>query len=139
MLCYMRHTICWRSFVNIWLSNNVNKTLINSEKKRNSNCLISSGCGYGAGFMVNYNDVAGAYSGLVFGIANTFGTVPGFVAPAIVGALTTHVTIFELNQLFDKLSSVSLFKKAITIRMEDSVLNNSCCILYWCNRISYFR
>jgi ACS family sodium-dependent inorganic phosphate cotransporter-like MFS transporter 5 len=42
--------------------------------------------------MVNYNDIAGQYAGLVFGMANTFGTVPGFVAPAIVGALTKNVS-----------------------------------------------
>ena len=41
--------------------------------------------------MVNYNDVAGQYAGLVFGMANTFGTIPGFIAPAIVGAITTKV------------------------------------------------
>lgn len=39
--------------------------------------LASTGCAYGAGFMVNYNDIAGSYAGLTFGIANTFGTVPG--------------------------------------------------------------
>ena len=61
--------------------------------------LASTGCAYGAGFMVNYNDIAGTYAGkhdfnrfiiftilliikiyfkgLTFGIANTFGTVPG--------------------------------------------------------------
>ena len=43
--------------------------------------------------MVNYNDTAGIYAGLVFGIANTFATIPGILAPAIVGALTTHVII----------------------------------------------
>ena len=44
--------------------------------------------------MVNYNDVAGAFAGIAFGIANTFGTIPGFVAPALVGALTTNVNNF---------------------------------------------
>ena len=43
--------------------------------------------------MVNYNDIAGVYSGLVLGIANTFATIPGIIVPAIVGALTTHVII----------------------------------------------
>lgn len=41
--------------------------------------------------MVNFNDVAGAYAGLVFGMANTVGTIPGIIAPTVVGALTTHV------------------------------------------------
>ena len=33
------------------------------------------GFGYGAGFMVNYNDIAGPFAGLVFGMVNTFGTM----------------------------------------------------------------
>lgn len=50
--------------------------------------LATTGAGYGAGFMVNYNDIAGQYAGLVFGMANTFGTMPGFIAPSLVGFLT---------------------------------------------------
>jgi hypothetical protein len=29
-----------------------------------------SGCAYGAGFSINYNDASGAYAGVVFGIFN---------------------------------------------------------------------
>lgn len=50
--------------------------------------LSSTGFSYGCGFMVNYNDIAGSYAGLMFGIANTFGTCPGFIAPYLVGLLT---------------------------------------------------
>ena len=57
--------------------------------------LGTTGCAYGAGFIVNYNDIAGSYAGLSFGLANTFGTIPGFIAPQIVGAITKNVTIFE--------------------------------------------
>lgn len=52
--------------------------------------LAFTGCTYGAGFMVNYNDVAGPYSGLAFGTANTVGTVPGFVAPYLVSVITAN-------------------------------------------------
>ena len=52
---------------------------------------MNSGCAYGAGFLVNYNDVAGAYSGIVFGIANTFATIPGIIAPYLVGEITKNV------------------------------------------------
>ena len=67
---------------------------------------IKSGCAYGAGFMVNYNDVAGPYSGIVFGMVNTIGTIPGIIAPYLVGVLTVNVTLvfcllflssFEIN------------------------------------------
>lgn len=41
--------------------------------------------------MVNFNDVGASYAGLVFGISNTFGTVPGIVAPYLVGVVTKNV------------------------------------------------
>lgn len=31
----------------------------------------------GGGFIVNINEVGGEYSSLVYGISNTFGTLPG--------------------------------------------------------------
>ena len=55
---------------------------------------IWSGVGYAAGFMVNSNDIAGNYAGLVYGIGNTFGTIPGILAPYVVSLLTPHVNIF---------------------------------------------
>ncbi|CAF4737396.1 unnamed protein product [Rotaria socialis] len=47
-----------------------------------------TGCCYGGGFMLTANDIAPAYAGIVFGISNTFATIPGIVSPYIVGALT---------------------------------------------------
>lgn len=52
--------------------------------------LAFTGCGYGAGFLVNYNDIAGSYSGIVFGIGNTFATIPGIIAPYLVGLITKN-------------------------------------------------
>ncbi len=46
--------------------------------------------------MVNYNDIAGQYAGLVFGMANTFGTMPGFIAPSLVGFLTPRVNSLDI-------------------------------------------
>ena len=31
----------------------------------------------GAGYIVNINEVGGIYSGILFGISNTIGTIPG--------------------------------------------------------------
>lgn len=62
--------------------------------------LAFTGCAYGAGFMVNYNDIGGSFAGLSFGMSNTMGTVPGFVAPLVVGFLTTHVSILITYILF---------------------------------------
>ena len=53
--------------------------------------LATTGCGYGAGFMVNYNDIGGPFAGLIFGMVNTFGTMPGIIAPYIVGVITKDV------------------------------------------------
>lgn len=62
--------------------------------------LATTGCGYGAGFMVNYNDIAGSFAGLSFGLANTFGTVPGIVAPSLVGLLTPNQKQSEWQFVF---------------------------------------
>ena len=40
-------------------------------------------------FKAGFLDIAPAYSGLAFSLANTLGNVPGFVAPVVVGALLT--------------------------------------------------
>jgi len=53
--------------------------------------LWFSGCQDGGGFIVSYNDIAGVYSGIVFSIANTLGSIPGFLAPYSVGILTKNV------------------------------------------------
>ncbi|GAB1611052.1 sialin-like, partial [Argonauta hians] len=41
-----------------------------------------------AGYQVNHLDIAPNFAGLLMGISNTFATIPGFVAPSVVGAFT---------------------------------------------------
>lgn len=51
------------------------------------------GCVIASGFIVNLNDIGGKhYAGVLFGISNTFGTIPGILAPYFVGLMTPHVT-----------------------------------------------
>lgn len=57
--------------------------------------------------MLTANDIAPAYTGIVFGISNTFATLPGIISPYIVGALTEKVrwgrsldSIFSFTILF---------------------------------------
>lgn len=45
----------------------------------------------GAGFIVNINEVGGIYSGILFGISNCIATIPGLIAPYIVGVITSDV------------------------------------------------
>ena len=47
---------------------------------------------WSCGPLVNINDIGGAYSGVVYGITNTFGTIPGIVCPYIVGVITKNVS-----------------------------------------------
>jgi ACS family sodium-dependent inorganic phosphate cotransporter-like MFS transporter 5 len=59
--------------------------------------LLMIGVGFlgistGAGFIININEVGGVYSGVLFGVSNTFGTLPGILAPYIVSILTSNVT-----------------------------------------------
>ena len=55
-------------------------------------CAVGfTGCGF-ASYMVNHGDLAPELAGTLFGISNTVATLPGFIAPAIVGALTLHVS-----------------------------------------------
>ncbi|UJR14673.1 hypothetical protein I4U23_001666 [Adineta vaga] len=50
-----------------------------------------SGCCFGGGFILVANDIAPAHAGIIFGISNTFATIPGIISPYVVGALTEKV------------------------------------------------
>ncbi|XP_039595282.1 sialin isoform X1 [Polypterus senegalus] len=43
-----------------------------------------------AGFSINHIDIAPRYAGVLLGITNTFGTLPGMIAPTVVGYLTAQ-------------------------------------------------
>ena len=58
--------------------------------------VAMSGFQYGSGWMVNPVDIAPRYAGVIFGISNTFATVPGFVAPIVIGLITTNVSAAAL-------------------------------------------
>ena len=50
--------------------------------------------------MVNINDISGPFSGIVFGISNTIGTIPGIIAPFSASLLTPHGTQQEWQVVF---------------------------------------
>lgn len=53
----------------------------------------------GAGYLVNINDIAGPYSGIVFGLSNTIATLPGIISPNMASAITKHVkTILSFEE-----------------------------------------
>eukprot|EP00794_Sanderia_malayensis_P011314 gene11314-12499_t len=43
-----------------------------------------------SGFMVNHLDIAPRYAGLLYGITNCLGTIPGILSPPIVGIITKN-------------------------------------------------
>ncbi|KAK7098468.1 sialin-like [Littorina saxatilis] len=59
-------------------------------------------CGfqYGSGFIVNAGDIAPRYAGIIFGISNTFGTIPGFLAPIAIGIITSEQTQAQWRTVF---------------------------------------
>ena len=67
--------------------------------------LLTLGVGFdsvmtGAGYLININDIAGPYSGIVFGFSNTIATIPGLISPYIASSITTHVIIYKsFNEL----------------------------------------
>ncbi|VVC38188.1 Major facilitator superfamily,Major facilitator superfamily domain [Cinara cedri] len=62
-----------------------------------------------AGFMVNQLDIAPQYASLLFGISNTFGTIPGFVTPMLTGIIVQNKSADEWKLVFVIASIVHLF------------------------------
>ena len=60
------------------------------------------------GYAVNILDIAPKYAGVIIGISNVFGSMPGFISPQIVGFITTKnvsaSSILMTNLILIKLS-----------------------------------
>jgi MFS family permease len=67
------------------------------------------GFSLGAGYYVNINDVSGPYSSVVFGISNTFGSIPGLICPYITAVITKNKTQKEWQIVFIISAAVYLF------------------------------
>ncbi len=63
-----------------------------------STCLAFSQIPVVAGFFISHSDVAGPFSGLLFGITNTMGHVSGFINPLLIAALAPNVCQQQLFQ-----------------------------------------
>ncbi|KAL2080375.1 hypothetical protein ACEWY4_024168 [Coilia grayii] len=60
-----------------------------------------------AGVFVNQIDIAPRYAGMLLGITNTFGTIPGVLAPIAVGHLTKDHTLLGWRNVFFVSAAVS--------------------------------
>jgi len=55
----------------------------------------------GSGYAVNHLDLAPPFAGVLMGMTNTVGTIPGFVSPQITGILThSHSTRAQWQKVF---------------------------------------
>ena len=55
--------------------------------------ISALGSTYGAGYFINYVDIAPKFASLLFAVANTIASIPGFVAPYVISVITVNVSI----------------------------------------------
>lgn len=82
------------------------------------------GCNSGAGFQVNINEIGGDFSGILFGISNTFATISGIVSPYIVGVLTPDSTQHEWQHVFYLTAAIYLFGAIVYILFSKATIEN---------------
>ncbi|KAG7171475.1 inorganic phosphate cotransporter-like 7 [Homarus americanus] len=72
-----------------------NDTLSTQTVRKTANTIaVTLQGGIYTGFMVNHVDIAPNFAGTLFGITNAAATIPGWVAPMTVGALTNNQQTF---------------------------------------------
>ncbi|XP_025907065.1 sialin isoform X3 [Nothoprocta perdicaria] len=62
-----------------------------------------------SGYSINHLDIAPSYAGILLGITNSFGTIPGMVGPVIAKNLTHNNTVGEWQTVFYIAASINLF------------------------------
>ncbi|KAK6176382.1 hypothetical protein SNE40_014680 [Patella caerulea] len=61
------------------------------------------------GYVINHVDFAPRFAGTLFGITNTFATIPGMVAPIVAGLLTPNRTVEEWRVVFYVCAGIGIF------------------------------
>eukprot|EP00037_Helgoeca_nana_P015170 m.141938 g.141938 ORF g.141938 m.141938 type:complete len:519 (-) comp22892_c0_seq2:155-1711(-) len=78
-------------------------------------CVAMAGSGIGnSGWLVNHLDIAPPYAGLLMGITNTFGTIPGFVAPQVTDMITTADPVTQPDLLRQQWRTVFQITAAVS-------------------------
>jgi len=62
--------------------------------------LASSGLGYGSGYCVNFADIVPAYSGVIFGLANTFASLAGLTGNLVAGMIVKKPILEQWRKLY---------------------------------------
>ena len=58
------------------------------------------GLGYGSGYVVNFADIVPAYSGVIFGIGNTFASLAGLIGNIIAGIIVDKPILEQWRKLY---------------------------------------
>ncbi|KAM7373544.1 hypothetical protein PAMP_008386 [Pampus punctatissimus] len=69
---------------------------------------VSIGGSSAAGVFINQIDIAPRYAGFLLGITNTFGTIPGVVAPIVTGYFTHDHTLAGWRKVFWVAAGISV-------------------------------
>lgn len=56
------------------------------------------------GYAVNHLDIAPRYAGLLMGLSNTFGSMPGFLSPMLTGYIAHSKVLHQFHRLIILLS-----------------------------------
>lgn len=78
--------------------------------------IFLSGFLYGGGYLVSFNDVGGPLAGIIYGVANTIAMIAGFLAPFLMGILTTEVIhIFILTYVNLRNTQIQVLRICLNI------------------------
>ncbi|XP_065897726.1 sialin-like isoform X2 [Dysidea avara] len=64
-----------------------------------------------AGAVINNLDIAPKYAGILFGISNTFGTIPGFVGPQVAKAIAKKPSFETCNDSCEDPTSIDVYRQ----------------------------
>lgn len=62
--------------------------------------FVRLGLGYGSGYCVNFADIVPAYSGVIFGLANTFASLAGLTGNLVAGVLVKKPILEQWRKLY---------------------------------------
>lgn len=79
------------------------------------------GVAYGSGYVVNFSDIAPAYSGLIFGIATSASSLNAVIGNIIAGVVIKQPTLHDWRMLFIVFFFVNLFGGIIFVILGSAV------------------
>ncbi|XP_014342669.1 sialin [Latimeria chalumnae] len=77
-----------------------------------------------AGFCINHIDIAPRYAGVLLGITNSFGTIPGITAPTVVGLLTGQHTLPGWRIVFYISAAINVFGMLVYTLLADGTVQD---------------